>query len=143
MAHAQSAALAFRLETDKAAFDKGDAEAFEDSPYDEPLYLETKALLTGANLTCVAALENPYAGWGVTFVLDEAGSQTLAAVTRENIGKRFGIVLNGQLLWAPHIQSEVPGPQLDMSGPSAQQAEETVRTLQKAMPDLAVCEDQD
>ncbi len=45
----------------------------------------------------------------VTFELNSRGAVAFARVTRENIGKRFAIVLDNKVMSAPVIRSEIPG----------------------------------
>jgi preprotein translocase subunit SecD len=45
----------------------------------------------------------------VTFELTARGAATFARITRENIDKQFAIVLDGKVLSAPVIRSEIPG----------------------------------
>ncbi len=45
----------------------------------------------------------------VSFELNGRGAVAFARVTRENIGKRFAIVLDNKVMSAPVIRSEIPG----------------------------------
>jgi protein-export membrane protein SecD len=59
-----------------------------------------------------AGYDNSSGGLGqraVTFELNTRGAIAFARVTRENIGKRFAIVLDNKVMSAPVIRSEIPG----------------------------------
>ena len=59
-----------------------------------------------------AGYDNSSGGLGqraVTFELNTRGAVAFARVTRENIGKRFAIVLDNKVMSAPVIRSEIPG----------------------------------
>lgn len=45
----------------------------------------------------------------VTFRLDTVGARKFAEITRNNIGKRFATVLDGQIIVAPVIRGVIPG----------------------------------
>jgi len=52
--------------------------------------------------------QGPQAGqWVVDFQLDSRGAKAFQRVTSENIGKPFAIVLDGKVISAPVIQSEI------------------------------------
>jgi len=76
---------------------------------DKPLLLEEKPSFTGENLVD-ARVEwgtmqiNPY----VSFSLNPRGARRFARITKDNIGKRLAIVLDGKLKSAPSIESEIP-----------------------------------
>lgn len=45
---------------------------------------------------------------GIHFKLDDKGAESFARITRENIGRQLGIVLDGELYSAPRINGEIP-----------------------------------
>ena len=75
---------------------------------DKPLLLEKRSSLTGDTLVD-ARVEwstmqiNPY----VSFTLNPQGGRRFARITRDNMGKRLAIVLDGKLISAPSIESEI------------------------------------
>ena len=75
---------------------------------DKPLLLEKRSSLTGDTLVD-ARIEwstmqiNPY----VSFTLNPQGGRRFARITRDNMGKRLAIVLDGKLISAPSIESEI------------------------------------
>ncbi|AMG75019.1 protein translocase subunit SecD [Sphingopyxis granuli] len=52
----------------------------------------------------------------VTIRFDAAGSNTFARVTAQNVGKRFAMVLDGQVLSAPSINEPILGGSAQISG---------------------------
>lgn len=130
--------LEFRLQADEATITRGGAERLEVSEFQDPVFLDKRAVLTGANVSCVVALEGPY-GWTVTFMLDQPGTEIVSEVTKANVGRYFGLVLNGRLLSTPHISSPISGPQVDINGGSEEQAKADVQAILEALPDLETC----
>lgn len=119
----QTAHLEFRLVSEDV--DKIDAALEGDVPsgYElkyldkKPLLLEKIPSLTGDSLVD-ARVEwsqmqiNPY----VSFSLDSRGSRRFARVTKNNLGKRLAIVLDGNVKSAPQIQSEIPAGKGQITG---------------------------
>ena len=63
---------------------------------------------------------------------NRSGRKKLAKITRENIGRRMGIVVNERLVAAPRIMAQIPGGVAVISGDfSADEAEKIVRTFSK------------
>ena len=83
----------------------------------KPLLLEERASLTGDSLVD-ARVEwgtmqiNPY----VSFSLNSKGARRFARVTKDNIGKRLAIVLDGKVKSAPSIESEIPAGRGQITG---------------------------
>ena len=70
----------------------------------------TSSGLTGQNLKDAAV---DYQGQGlahpqVAIRFDDAGTKLFADLTRENIGKRIAIVLDGEIISAPTVQASIP-----------------------------------
>lgn len=80
----------------------------------QPAYLEFKledgsTVLTGANLKDAQEQLDPETNRPqVNFELDKEGARIFAEVTAENINRPLAIVLDGEVLQAPTIQSEIP-----------------------------------
>ncbi|MFH0731830.1 MAG: protein translocase subunit SecD [Candidatus Omnitrophota bacterium] len=85
---------------------------------DEQLLLETKADVTGADLKDASVkfqqtqFNQPVVG--ITFNKD--GSRKFAALTRENVGQRLAIVLDGNVKSAPNIKEEIPSGEAIIEG---------------------------
>ena len=63
-----------------------------------------------------AGIEPPQYEPCVNFELTAAGAVAFARLTRDNIGKRVAIVLDGKILSAPVIRSEIPGGRGQITG---------------------------
>lgn len=71
----------------------------------------------GSDLTNAQAGTDPQTGsWAVNFTFDSSGARKFAAVTRDNLGKRFAIVLDRQVISAPVIRGVIPGGQGQITG---------------------------
>jgi protein-export membrane protein SecD len=74
------------------------------------LALFQTADVTGDMITDASAQPNPDGGaFQVSFAFDSRGQRRFADVTRENIGRRFAIVLDEQIISAPTIQTPILG----------------------------------
>ncbi|MFA6193702.1 MAG: protein translocase subunit SecD [Parcubacteria group bacterium] len=64
--------------------------------------------LTGKNLEDTQPVPNPQTGqWEVSFELDGEGAKIFSDLTKENIGKPIAIVLDGDVISAPTVQSHI------------------------------------
>lgn len=80
-------------------------------------FVEQRPRLTGANLVSASTTADPRTGdWVIAFRLDEPGTRTFCRLTRENLGRRFAILLDGQVLTAPTINEEICGGSGQISG---------------------------
>jgi preprotein translocase subunit SecD len=71
----------------------------------------------GANLTNARASFNNQTGeWVVNFEFDSVGSRRFAAVTQQNVGRPFAIVLDDKVLSAPVIREPITGGRGQISG---------------------------
>lgn len=76
----------------------------------EPLAVLDHVEVDGADLTNAAPQQDTQrGGWVVTFSFDRAGAQAFAATTRANVGRRFAIVLDNQVISAPVIETPITG----------------------------------
>ena len=111
----QTAHLEFKLVSEDAqklnrALDGEVPAGFElKSLNDKPILLQKQASLSGDSLVD-ARVEwssmqlNPF----VSFALDSKGARRFARLTKENIGKKLAIVLDGKVKSAPTIETEIP-----------------------------------
>ncbi len=75
-----------------------------------PIVINETADVTGDMVTDASAQPNPDGGgFQVNFAFDSRGQRRFADTTRENIGRRFAIVLDDQIISAPTIQSPILG----------------------------------
>jgi protein-export membrane protein SecD len=66
----------------------------------------------------------------IGLVFDSEGAKLFADITKDNIGKQLAILLDGQIISAPTIQSEIVGGQAQISGTfSIQEANTLSRSL--------------
>jgi protein-export membrane protein SecD len=75
----------------------------------EMLVLERRARLTGENLVDASVGFNENSQPVVNFRFDSTGGRRFADITRENVNKRFAIVLDDEIISAPNIQSPILG----------------------------------
>jgi protein-export membrane protein SecD len=74
----------------------------------EKLTIQKHIAVDGADLTDARPSTNPTTGdWAVTFTFDSLGARRFADVTRANVGHRFAVVLDGQIITAPVIQTPI------------------------------------
>lgn len=70
----------------------------------------------------------------IAVAMTEEGQKRFADVTRESIGKRLAIVIDGQLYSAPIIRMEIPGGKATISGSfSEQEAMELVERISTSL----------
>jgi preprotein translocase subunit SecD len=89
----------------------------EDAAKAERLYVQKKVLLDqtalkSAKVTTDRRTGNPLIE--ITFTAE--GRKRFAEVTRENVGRRLAIVIEGRLYSAPTIRTEIPGGRAEISG---------------------------
>jgi preprotein translocase subunit SecD len=72
----------------------------------EVFYLHTKSEISEAHISAskMVAWNNSEA---IEIKFNEEGTKLFAELTRNNIGKRIGMVLNGELVSAPIVQAEI------------------------------------
>ena len=71
----------------------------------------------GADLTDAKAGQNQQTGeWVVNFTFDSLGARRFADVSRANVGHRFAIVLDNQVISAPVIREAITGGRGQISG---------------------------
>ena len=88
----------------------------QDNPA-EKLPIRKRVEVDGANLTDARAGTSPQDGsWVVNFTFDRTGGRKFADTSRANVGKRFAIVLDNQILSAPVIREAITGGRGQISG---------------------------
>jgi SecD/SecF fusion protein len=73
---------------------------------EEDILVKVKPELNGTYLTRAVPRHDP-GGFSVDFELNAAGGEIFSRVTRENIGTRLAVVLDGKVVSAPRINSEI------------------------------------
>lgn len=75
----------------------------------------------------------------IGIVFNDEGAKLFADITKANIGKNLAILLDGQVISAPTIQSEIIGGQAQISGTfSIQEANQLARSLKFGALPLAI-----
>jgi protein-export membrane protein SecD len=75
----------------------------------EKLYVRKHVEVDGADLTDAQPGTDSQSGsWDVTFKFNSLGAHRFADVTRANLGHRFAVVLDNQIITAPVIQGVIP-----------------------------------
>ena len=80
---------------------------FEQRVHAQKKVLLDQSLLQSASVSTNAIIGQPVAIY-VEFTLTPEGKRQFAKITRENIGRRLAIVMDGKIITAPIIQSEIP-----------------------------------
>lgn len=101
---------------------------FRDGSGDIPVYDDIA--LSGERLDAAASGFEPDTGRPmVTFDFDRQGGAAFAQITAANIGQRFAVVLDGEVLTAPVIQQEIPGGQGQITGDFTLEEAQTLTVL--------------
>ncbi len=88
----------------------------------ETLYVQKKVLLDQTDLKSASVITNQPAGKPrIQITFTDAGAKRFAEVTRQNIGKRLAIIIDGRLYSAPTIKSEIRGGQAEITGNFSEQ----------------------
>jgi len=79
--------------------------------------VETRVILTGENLVDARSETDPQNGRPVVgFTFDSPGARKFARATTDNVGRRFAIVLDNEVISAPVIREPIPGGRGVISG---------------------------
>ncbi|HPC58618.1 MAG TPA: protein translocase subunit SecD, partial [Kiritimatiellia bacterium] len=90
--------------------------------------------LTGQYVTSAMVTRGNLGEPKIDFTLDSKGAALFAEITREHIGHRLAIVLDGELYSAPVIRSEIPGGRGEISGSfDIREAQELANILQNPL----------
>jgi len=101
----------------------------------EVLAVEKTALLDQTDLKAATVSTNTPTGAPVIEIaFTDKGAKHFAKVTRQNIGKRLAIVIDGQVYWAPRIQMEITSGSGQISGSfSEQEARDLAAKISKSL----------
>ena len=92
--------------------------------------VEDRVALSGDRLDAAASGFEPDTGRPmVTFDFDRQGGAAFAEITAANIGQRFAVVLDGEVLTAPVIQQAIPGGQGQITGDFTLEEAQTLAVL--------------
>ena len=88
--------------------------------FNETLHVQKKVLLDQSAIASASVSTNSFIGRPIDIVIDftltPKGKKQFAKVTRKNIGRRLAIVIDGRVISAPVIQSEILTGQGQISG---------------------------
>jgi RNA polymerase sigma factor (sigma-70 family) len=88
--------------------------------FNETLHVQKKVLLDQSAIESASVSTNSFIGRPIDIVIDftltPKGKEQFAKVTRENIGRRLAIVIDGRIISAPVIQSKILTGQGQISG---------------------------
>jgi len=83
----------------------------------ETLYVQKTPLLDHTAISSAAVTKNTSTGVPqIDVEFSDVGRELFAQITKENLNKRLAIVLDGQLLSAPVIKSEISGGSVQLTG---------------------------
>jgi len=100
----------------------------------EKLNVQKKALLDQTALKSAVAAKGWQDHWQVDFSLTPGGTKQFAEITGRNIGKRLAIVIDGRLISAPTIQSQITGGKGQISGTfTKQEAKDLAAKINQAI----------
>lgn len=90
--------------------------------------------LTGQYVTSAMMTRGTLGDPQIDFTLNSEGARIFAEVTRENVGKRLAIVLDGELQSAPVIRGEIPSGRGQITGQfDAREAQELAMILENPL----------
>jgi preprotein translocase subunit SecD len=78
--------------------------------------VQRTVLLDGSAIQSAFASTNSLGAQQIDFTLTPKGKKQFAKATRENIGRRLAIIIDGKVVSAPVIRAEIPGGKGIISG---------------------------
>jgi SecD/SecF fusion protein len=100
----------------------------------EHVLVKKKAEMTGEHITWAGVSRDELGRPEINFTLDSIGAQDFGKLTRENVGKPMGIVLDGELLSDPVIQDAIENGSCRISGTfTDQEAQDLAIALQNPL----------
>jgi len=95
--------------------------------------IRSKVELDGARLRdAQAALDSRGNEWVVSFTFDDAGAKRFADITKDNVNRRFAIVLDDKVVSAPVIREPITGGRGQISGDFTSQSAADLAVLLRA-----------
>ena len=99
----------------------------------EPVLVQRQVMVSGENLTDAQAGFDSQTNEAVVNIrFDSQGAQRFGAVTQQNVGKPFAIVLDNKVLSAPNIREAILGGQAQISGNFTVQSANDLAVLLRA-----------
>jgi preprotein translocase subunit SecD len=132
-----SATFQMRLVQDAPSSDSSEmivVQGAESPAHNEVLNVQDAVLLDQTAVKSAKLQTDSLGRPQIAIIFTEYGRKRFADVTRENVGKRLGIVIDGHLYSAPTIMSEIPGGKANISGSfSEQEARELVNKISASL----------
>jgi preprotein translocase subunit SecD len=102
----------------------------------EVLFVQKAVLLDQTDLKSATGSTNAQiVASQIDISFTDKGAKHFAEVTRQNIGKRLAIVIDGQIYSAPNIQAEITGGAAKITGSfSQQEARDLAAKISKTLP---------
>ena len=97
-----------------------------------PLLVRKRPDVTGENLDLAQATVDQFGRPAVAIRFDTAGARKFGRLTTENVGRRFAIVLDGEVISAPEIQEPIPGGNGQITGNFTVESAERLAILLRA-----------
>ena len=95
--------------------------------------VQRRIAVSGERLTDAQPSTNNQTGeWVVSFKFDGQGARQFGAITRENVGKPFAVVLDGKVITAPVIREPILGGTGQISGSFTAQSASNLAVLLRA-----------
>ncbi len=89
---------------------------------EETLHVQKQPLLDRSSIKTAVAAKNPLTGASeVELTFTAPGAKRFAQVTRDHIGQRLAIVVDGKVRSAPRVAAEIAGGQAQISGSFSEQ----------------------
>jgi preprotein translocase subunit SecD len=97
---------------------------------EETLHVGKKVLLDGALVASARVRRNEFGGNAIHIRFTAEGTRRFANVTRDALGKRLAIIVNGRIVMAPVVREAIAGGKVTISGTfSADEARRIARDL--------------
>lgn len=101
--------------------------------------INKEVLLTGADIDRAKTGTDYYGNPAIMASFNNAAARKLYEITKNNIGKKLAIVINGEIVMAPEIIEEVPGGDIQITGSfSIQEVKEAVVLLNSSAYPVSV-----
>ena len=97
-----------------------------------PLLVRKRPDVTGENLDLAQATVDQFGRPAVAIRFDTSGARKFGRLTAENVGRRFAIVLDGEVISAPEIQEAIPGGNGQITGNFTVESAEQLAILLRA-----------
>ncbi|MDX8398266.1 MAG: protein translocase subunit SecD [Mariprofundaceae bacterium] len=127
----RTAILEFKLVDEKGDLDKalqgqipsgdvivyGKQEMRSGKPFQQPYLLKKRTELSGSQIADArVSIDSRYNEYAVTLKFNSKGARTFDRLTKANVGKRFAIILEGQVNSAPVIRERISGGTAQITG---------------------------